>query len=92
MAKLVVILAIIGLAYWYWSTSNQQTAEDLEAQQLKENAMIMQHCIKKQESMEASANLGGLVDIGSRGEDAERLCADQNSLYFRDGNWYSTEE
>lgn len=92
MAKLVIFLAIIGLAYWYWSESHQKSAETLEAERLQENAAIMQRCIKKEERMEATANLGGLVDIGSTGKDAERLCADMNNLYLRDGNWYNKQE
>ena len=92
MAKLVILLAIIGLAYWYWSGTHQKSTETLEADRLQENAVLMQRCIKQEGSMDAAGGLAGLGDVGSSGADAERLCAAKNKLYQRDGEWYSKPE
>ena len=89
MTKLVVmILAVIGLAYWYWSGPYQKSTAALEADQLQENAVIMQRCINEEQRMQSTGGLAGLADVGSAGTDAEKLFADKNNLYTRDGNWY----
>lgn len=36
--------------------------------------------------------IGGLGDVGSSGADAERLCADKNKLYQRDGKWHDRRD
>lgn len=92
MAKLVVLLAIVGLGYWYWSGPYQKSTQTLEAERLQENAVIMQRCIKQEERMQTSGGLGGLGDVGSSGADAERLCADKNKLYQRDGQWHDRRD
>jgi len=38
--------------------------------------------------MEAASGLAGLGDVGSTGEDAEKLCADEYNLYKSDGAWF----
>ena len=92
MAKLAIILTIIGFAYWYWTGHYQKSNETLEADRLQDNAAIMQRCIHQEKSMDATAGLAGLVDVGSSGADAERLCAEKNHLYKQDGNWYSRKD
>jgi len=92
MAKLVILLALIGLAYWYWSGPYQKSTETLEANQLKDNAVIMQRCINEEQRMQSTGGLAGLGDVGSAGVDAEKLCAEKNNLYERDGNWYKKQD
>lgn len=92
MAKLVLFLAIVGLAYWYWSGPYQKSTATLEADRLQENAVTMQRCIKQEERMQASGGLGGLGDVGSSGVDAERLCAEKNKLYLQDGKWHDRRD
>jgi hypothetical protein len=92
MGKLVVVLAIIGLAYWYWSGPYQKSTDALEADRLKDNALIMQRCINEEQRMQATGGMAGLGDVGSSGVDAERLCAEKNNLYARDGNWYNRKD
>ena len=92
MAKLVIILTIIGLAYWYWSGPYQKSAPTLEADRLKDNAAIIQQCVNQEQRMQSAGGLAGLADVGSAGVDAERLCAEKNNLYKRDGNWYSRKD
>jgi len=92
VAKLVILLAIIGVAYWYWSGIHQKSTQTLEADRLQENAVLMQRCIKQEGSMDAAGDLAGLGDAGSSGADAERLCAAKYKLYLRDGEWHSKPE
>ena len=92
MLKLVIVLAVIGFAYWYWSGPYQKSTEALEADRLKENALTMQRCINEEQRMQATGGVAGLAEVGSNGVDAERLCAEKNNLYERDGNWYSGPE
>ena len=88
MARLAIILAIIGFGYWYWSGPYQRTSQTSEVDQLKENAAVMQQCINQEQRMQAGGGLAGLADVGSSGADAESLCAEKNGLYKRDGNWH----
>ena len=92
MAKLVIILAIIGLAYWYWSGPFQKSTQTLEADRLQDNAVIMQRCINQEQRMQSTGGLAGLADVGGTGVDAEKLCAEKNNLYMRDGNWHTRKD
>ncbi len=92
MAKLAIFLAIIGLAYWYWSGPYQDSKQTSEADQLQDNAVTMQRCIKEEERMQAAGGVAGLGDVGSTGADAEKLCAEKNNLHLRDGEWHSNQD
>jgi len=89
MAKLIIIIAIIGGAYWYWTGPYQNSSQVSEADQLQENAATMQRCVLQEKRMQAGGNLAGIADVGSTGEDAEQICAEKNNLIKRNGNWYS---
>jgi hypothetical protein len=88
MGKVAIVLAILAIAYWYWSRPHEDTPT-LEADQLQNNAVTMQRCIKQEERMQAAGGVAGLGDVGSAGVDAEKVCAEKNNLYLRDGKWYS---
>jgi len=92
MKKLLVLLALIGAAYWYWTGPYQKSTASLEADQLQENAATMQRCINQEQRMQGAGALGGVGDVGSSGQDAERVCAEKNHLYKQDGNWYRQRE
>ena len=92
MAKLVLLLAIIGFAYWYWSGSQQKSTQQLEADRLQDNAAIMQRCINEEQRMQATGGLAGVADVGSTGANAEKVCAEKNNLYERDGNWHNKRD
>ena len=79
-------------AYWYWSGPYQKSTQTLEADRLKDNAVIMQRCINQEQRMQSTGGLAGLAEVGSTGVDAERLCAEKNNLYKRDGNWHSRKD
>jgi hypothetical protein len=88
MAKIVIVLAIIGIAYWYWTGPYQNSANTTAVDDPKQNAEIMGRCIAREKHMEAAAGLAGLADVGSTGKDAEKVCADENSLSKVDGEWH----
>lgn len=88
MARLAIVLALLGLGYWYWSGPYQKSTETLEAERLKENAVTMQRCVNQEQRMQSTGGLAGLADVGSAGVDAERLCAAKYGLEKRDGEWH----
>ena len=88
MGKILIVLVALGFAYWYWAGSRDRPIEALEAARFKENAAIMQQCIRQEERMQSAGGLGGLADVGSSGADAERACADKHGLVKRDGQWH----
>jgi hypothetical protein len=92
MARLVIWVAILGLAYWYWSGPYQESTGMTEADRLQENAAIMQRCVLQEQRMESAGGLAGIGGVGDAGADAERLCARKNNLHLRDGKWYSGED
>ena len=89
MKNLAIIAILLGIAYWYWSGSYDPSAGDLEADRLQENAEIMQRCMNHERRMQAAGGMAGVADVGSSGEDAETLCANEYHLEKRDGQWYS---
>ena len=86
MARLVIVLAFIGLAYWYWTGPYQNSANTPTADDIKHNAEIMEQCIARVNYAEAVSGSSG--NVGSTGEDAEEMCADEYSLFMMDGKWY----
>ena len=80
------MLAIIGIAYWYWSGPYQNSANTPPVDDTKQNAEIMNLCIARENYAEAVGGYSG--NVGSTGEDAEEVCADENSLFKMDGKWY----
>jgi hypothetical protein len=92
MGRLLIFVALVGFAYWYWSGHQQESTEALEADQFQENAVTMQRCINQEQRMQSTGGLGGLADVGSSGADAESLCAEKNGLYKRDGHWYRRQD
>ena len=84
-----MLLAVAGIAYWYWSGHRQVSPEDRKADRMQENAAIMQRCIKQEQRMQSAGGLAGMADVGNSGKDAERICAERNNLHLVDGEWYS---
>lgn len=91
MIKILMYIAIVGAAYWYWSGPYQDGRELTEADISKNNAMIMQRCIKQENSMQGAGGLGGIGGAGSVESDAEAICAKNNNLQLRDGNWQADD-
>jgi hypothetical protein len=84
MARLVtpaILLAFIGIAYWYWSGPYQNSVNTPPVDDTKKNAEIMAQCIAQENfAIEDSAR-----DLG---ENAEEVCADENGLMKMYGKWY----
>jgi hypothetical protein len=81
MARLVIVLALIGIAYWYWSGPYQNSVYTPPAEDTKKNAEIMAQCI----AQENFAIEDGARDLG---ENAEDVCADENGFMKMYGKWY----
>jgi hypothetical protein len=84
MARLVtpvILLASIGIAYWYWSGPYQNSVNTPAADDPKQNARIMARCISEE-------NFAVADGVRNPGENPEEVCAEENSLYKFDGNWY----
>ena len=92
MGKLVIVAILLGVAYWYWSGSHEPSTGDPEADRLQENAEIMQRCMNHERRMQSAGGMAGVADVGSSGEDAETLCANEYHLEKRDGQWYPERE
>ena len=82
--NLVILLAIAGAGYWYWSNRGPDDRQTAELKQLDENNQRMQHCVTREESMNAAAGMGG---VGSIATNAKELCAEKLGLYFAEGQW-----
>ena len=81
MGRIIIFLAIIGIAYWYWSGPHQYSAETSPIDDPKKNAQIIAECV----AQENFAKADGYRDSG---ENPEEICADENNLYMFDGKWY----
>jgi len=77
----LIILASIGIAYWYWSGPYQNSANTPPVDDTKKNAEIMGQCIAGEKFAEADG-------YRSPGVNAEEICADENGLYRFGGKWY----
>jgi hypothetical protein len=82
MARLVILLTIIGIAYWYWTGPYQHSAKMSPVDDPRKNAQIMTQCIA-QENFAIADGARGL------GEDAEEVCADENGLMKMYGEWHT---
>jgi len=90
MGKLAILVAVLGLGYWYWSGPYQDSAGTSEASRLAENMSRMQRCIREEKRMDAAAGMAGIGGVGNSGADAERVCADKYNLYLLDGEWHDS--
>ena len=81
-----MLLAVIGIAYWYWSGPYQDSSTNSAVDDTRQNAATMRRCIAQQNYAEAVSGSSG--NVGTFGGDAEELCADENSLFEMEGKWY----
>jgi len=85
VTKLILLLAVIGGGYWYWSGPYQESKLSPLDARLEENAKIMKRCIGKEKSMAGAAGMGGM---GGMSDDPEAFCAKENNLVLKDGKWH----
>ena len=84
LGKLLTLIALVGVGYWYWSGPYQQRANPDFEKQLEDNARKMRDCIR---------GLG--YKAGATGEndgDPEEVCATRYNLYLHEGQWHSYDE
>jgi hypothetical protein len=80
MGRIIFFLAIIGIAYWYWSGPHQYSAETSPIDDPKKNAQIIAECVAHGDYEQADSYKGS-------GENPEDICADKNNLYRTYGEW-----
>ncbi len=85
-SRVIGLLAILGVAYWYYTGPLQTGRPSLETEQLEENARVMNKCMRREATMTASSGMAGAPPGGG---DAEKLCAEQHGLYKENGQWHS---
>ena len=81
MGRIIIVLAIIGIAYWYWSGLGQNSAETSSVDDPKKNAQIIADCVARGDSAEADGYKG-------LGRSPESICADKNNLYMTYTGWH----
>jgi hypothetical protein len=81
LATPVILLAFIGIAYWYWTGPYEKSANTAPEDDPKKNAEIMAKCI-------AQENFAIADDARDPSEDPEEQCADQYGLSKIYGEWY----
>ncbi len=86
MGRILLLGAILAGVYWYWSGPYQDGRPGGRDAQLRENALNMEQCIRRERSITAGACMVG-ADAGSG--NPEELCALQLNLYLQDGQWHS---
>ena len=81
MGRIIIVLAIIVIAYWYWSELGQDISQTSALDDPERNAQIIEDCVAR----------GGFDDAGSNkgpGQSPAILCADKNNLYRTYGEWH----
>ena len=81
MARIIVVLAIIVIAYWYWSGLYQNSAETTSVDDPKKNAQIIAECVRNGNFMQSDSYKGPR-------ENPENICADENNLYRGYDGWH----
>ena len=87
--KLIVVAALVAAGYWYWSGPYQAGGSQGDDLQLQENAKIMERCMRREESMNATMGMAG---GGVSESDGGKLCAQEHGLTLRDGQWHKAGE
>jgi hypothetical protein len=82
MGKILIVLAIIVIAYWYWSGLNQNSGEMYSGDDPKKNAQIIADCVARGDFAQAG-------EYSDRNESPKYICADENNLYSNSaGEWH----
>jgi hypothetical protein len=83
LQRLIILAALIGAVYWYWSGPYQEKTNPGYEAILKENKDNMAQCVR------SAAYQLGATGTGTGAAVAEKQCADKYNLYQLKGNWHS---
>lgn len=84
LGRLITLVLVVGLGYWYWSGPYQARVNPSYEQRLQDNAEKMRLCIRSENYRVGATGMG----TGS----AEDNCAKQHNLYRDKGQWYSYDD
>ena len=62
MGRIIIVLAIIVIAYWYWSGPNDYSAETSPVDDPKKNAQIIADCVANGNFSQTDSYKGGIAD------------------------------
>ena len=82
--RLIVLVAVVAVGYWYWSGPYQARVHPSYDQKLRSNAEAMRECIYRKKYAASRT----LKDAG----DPEETCSRQLNLYHSDGEWHSYDD
>lgn len=81
--RIILIITVIGAAYWYWSGPYREKSNPSYEATLKQNGEGMAQCIR------AAAYNRGATGTGPGASAAREQCAKQYNLYESEGHWHS---
>ena len=82
LERFILLAAIIGAAYWYWSGPYQERVNPSYEAMLKKNSEDMAEC------MRGAAYKLGATGVGAGPDSAEQACAKKYNLYQYEGRWH----
>lgn len=83
LQRIIVLAALIGSAYWYWSGPYQEKTNPSYEAILKQNEENMGKCLR------GAAYKIGATGTGLDSSEAELQCAENYNVYELDGHWHS---
>ncbi|MEM8563044.1 MAG: hypothetical protein AAGF57_12450 [Pseudomonadota bacterium] len=79
MSRVISLVLLAAVAYWYWSGPFQARHNPNNEQALEHDIQQMRQCVR-----------GQYFKVGATGQgdaDPEALCAARFNLYFYEGEW-----
>ncbi|TXS92815.1 hypothetical protein FV139_12660 [Parahaliea maris] len=83
MLRLLPLIAVVAIGYWYY-TNHMQPRSLSPTDQARENARLMEGCIRNETR---SAGVAGMAGLASDAGDVESECADKLGLQMDEGTW-----
>ena len=83
LQRIIVLAALIGSAYWYWSGPYEEKTNPSYEAILKQNDENMDQCQR------GAAYRLGATGTGLDARNAKQHCAEQYNVYELEGHWHS---